>query len=331
MKTKLIVVCLLCSIIATAQLMPTNRYFIPKGLLDKTPVQASFAYSLRKLRNNYTGPALRIRRPDVNAQADIYFDTTGVVSDNSLVTIAVAGTGFPLGQIITLGTFRTGSFFNLRVSIWYDQSLNAYHASQTVETAQPEFFMNSAGLLYNLPVVSFTGSTSIAAHRQFLKVNRTLDLLLGSGYLGSFIVVTKTYSNRDHFSFGCTIPNWRWSVQINWSDQTAYFDAGESCCQTNRSYFNASASNFNKVYSFVRRSNAKLARLNKVNRLNEVSSPTGVAPSSYSGTDFYIGSAVNNTDDSYYGTMNEVLLFPTDMSAVQLGLIESDQIAFWGL
>ena len=39
-----------------------SHIFVFRGLLDQVEQTASFALSTRKLRNAYTGPALRVRR-----------------------------------------------------------------------------------------------------------------------------------------------------------------------------------------------------------------------------------------------------------------------------
>ena len=56
----------------------------PSLLLDQYGDDITAAYSVRKLRNDYTGPAMRIRRFSDNSEQDIGFD-----SDGNLDTTAI--------------------------------------------------------------------------------------------------------------------------------------------------------------------------------------------------------------------------------------------------
>jgi hypothetical protein len=78
-------------------------------LLDAYPDSAA-AYSLRKLRNNYIGGPIRVRRSSDNEEQDIYFDANGELDTTQLTTFCGAGDGF--------------------VETWYDQSGNALDATQ---------------------------------------------------------------------------------------------------------------------------------------------------------------------------------------------------------
>ena len=109
--------------VGTPYITPDTR-----PILDQLGVTPSFAFSTRKLREGYTGFALRVRRSTDNAQADVAFDNTSIVSDNSIVTVAVAGGGLAVGNTLTLASFRSGN--TLFVSIWYDQGANGYHGVQ---------------------------------------------------------------------------------------------------------------------------------------------------------------------------------------------------------
>lgn len=86
------------------------------GVLDTYP-NASAAYSLRKLRANYTGSAIRVRRSNDNAESDIGFTALGDFNNSALSTFVGANSAF----IVT----------------WYDQSGNGYNATQSTAAAQP--------------------------------------------------------------------------------------------------------------------------------------------------------------------------------------------------
>lgn len=86
------------------------------GLLD-TYTDAAVAYSVRKLRNAYSGSAIRVRRSSDNTEQDIGFDTNGNLDESALTTFVGAGNGF--------------------VTTWYDQSGNSRNATQSTAINQP--------------------------------------------------------------------------------------------------------------------------------------------------------------------------------------------------
>lgn len=90
------------------------------------------AYSFRKLRSTYAGPAIRIRRASDNAEADINF--LGFVP----------GLGAPLDvAAANVHCAATTCFIRTR----YDQSGNSRHAAQTNPAAQPQLVFNCIGTL----------------------------------------------------------------------------------------------------------------------------------------------------------------------------------------
>ena len=96
------------------------------GLLD-TYSGAAAAYSLRKLRNAYSGDAIKVRRSSDNAELNI-----GFVS-NELDTAA-------------LTTFASGT--DAFVTTWYDQSGNGRNQTQPTASKQPQI-VNSGTVILN--------------------------------------------------------------------------------------------------------------------------------------------------------------------------------------
>jgi hypothetical protein len=85
-------------------------------LLD-TYTGASAAYSLRKLRTEYTGAAIRVRRSSDSTTLDVGFKADGTLDTTALTTFVGAGSGF--------------------VSIWYDQSGNNNQLFKNSSANQP--------------------------------------------------------------------------------------------------------------------------------------------------------------------------------------------------
>jgi len=115
--------------------LPINLGLIGSGdvglkLLDLYP-SASAAYSLRKLRTEYIGSAIEVRRTN-NDVADIGFTSTGELDTAALL----AFTG-------------TGALDNGFITTWYDQSGNGYDAIQTTAINQPQIVSNGSVITEN--------------------------------------------------------------------------------------------------------------------------------------------------------------------------------------
>lgn len=99
-----------------------NRASAASFLLDDYP-GAAVAYSLRKLRSAYTGSAIRVRRSNDNAEQDIGF-VAGQLDEAALTSFVGSNDGF--------------------VVTWYDQGVDARHASQSAASQQPQIVTSGA-------------------------------------------------------------------------------------------------------------------------------------------------------------------------------------------
>ncbi len=91
--------------------------FISTGLLLDQYPNAAYAYSLRKLDNDYTGAAIRVRK-----------DTTGQPEQD----INFIGNELDTASLKMFLNARSGF-----VTTWYDQSGNSRNATMTVQANQP--------------------------------------------------------------------------------------------------------------------------------------------------------------------------------------------------
>jgi hypothetical protein len=110
-----------------------------KYVLDLIFAVVAAAYSLRRLYASYTGAAIRVQRSSDNAERDI-----GFIGEHldvlALLVFVGAGNGF--------------------VKIWYDQSGNGRHATQTTAARQPRIVSNGVIETQNgRPALFFDGST----------------------------------------------------------------------------------------------------------------------------------------------------------------------------
>jgi len=97
------------------------------------------AWGLRKLRRDYYGPCINIRRSNDNAAKDIGFDSNGNLDIGAILIFVGSNSAF--------------------VTKWYDQSINARDISQGTTTKQPRIV--NAGVLdtaNGLPTLVFNGS-----------------------------------------------------------------------------------------------------------------------------------------------------------------------------
>ena len=110
-------------------------------ILDNVSVSSSVAYSLRKLKNNYTGSAIKVRRSSDNAELDI---------------------GFVNGELDTATLLAHANGGDCFVTTWYDQSGNGNNAAQTTAGNQPMIVnTGSIGVSANgKPVIQFLRSSS---------------------------------------------------------------------------------------------------------------------------------------------------------------------------
>jgi hypothetical protein len=116
------------------------------GLLDDYP-NAATAYSLRQLKNAYTGSVIRVRRASDNTEQNIGF------VDNELDTSS-------------LTSFCSGT--NGFVTTWYDQSGNGRNATQTTAANQPQIVNSGNIILENTKATIDFGGPS---EKKFLEIS----------------------------------------------------------------------------------------------------------------------------------------------------------------
>jgi len=126
---------------------PASTLFASTPLLLDTYPNAHRAYSVRKLSNDYSGYALKLRRTD-NETADVNFDDNGRVSDDSIIANPSGGV-----SVSDLDTW-VGSD-DAFCTTWYDQSGEGVNATQDEAAKQPK--------LYSSGNLETSGSASVAS------------------------------------------------------------------------------------------------------------------------------------------------------------------------
>jgi len=128
--------------------LETNQrdYWLPAPL--DTFVQPSGAYSFRKLKSTYSGPAIRIRRASDNLETDINF--LGYVP----------GLGSPWDEAAAAAHCAATT---CTVVTWYDQSGNARHLTQATPANQPALVFGCQNFLACLRTTATTQALVSAA------------------------------------------------------------------------------------------------------------------------------------------------------------------------
>ena len=301
--------------------VPVNNSFV----LDQVGVTPSFAFSTRKLRAAYNGPALRLVRTTDNSQVDVFFDSNGVVSGNSLVTLVVSGTsGVATGTSATLTAYQNNSTNTLFVTIWWDQSGNSFPAQQGTQANRPLFVLNGAGSANQYASLRFT-----SASRHRLVVNQNLQTLLTNGLIGAVGLVARPTANTEQNSFGFMNASngaIRWSAHMNWTDGNCYVDLGHAAEQ-HRTFANGTRLNLYRQYFFQRAATTKTLKVSGLTLMNNLTQTNNAA---LTGTGFGIGMSVNSTSPGFSGDIPEFILYKVVLTTSQISVLENNQISFWG-
>ena len=141
------------------------------GLLDDYP-DAVAAYSLRKLRTDYEGPAIQVRVDIPGTDPyDIGFDSNGDLDTAALLSfVGVGNDGF--------------------VSKWYDQSISGIDFTQINAANQPKIVDSGALITTNLkPSIKFNGTSD------FMDTSVIASTVLDSNSLASVVFESQSTSD----------------------------------------------------------------------------------------------------------------------------------------
>jgi hypothetical protein len=254
----------------------------PLGLLDTYP-NAAAAYSVRKLRNAYTGNAIRVRRSSDNTEQNIGFDVNGNLDTTALTTFCSSTDGF--------------------VTTWYDQSTNGNNATQSTAANQPQIVSSGSVLLENSkPTLYhpankewFGFSTQInTINFTVLWVSRRLTTSGGS----SIIVNGVGYLGDDVNNGG--VPNG--SNQVTGIIGTAYNNTSSSGLQTSQHLSYANKRNITEAVGQFNNSN---------NPYNNSVHPNFIG---------FHAIATYSPGFNYAGYIQEIIIYTNDQSTNRTGI-----------
>jgi hypothetical protein len=265
-----------------------NSYFVKPLdplLLDLYP-GAILAVSTRKLRLDYNGPCIRVRRTSDNVEQDIGF--VGENLDTSALLSFCAGTSG-------------------RVAVWYDQSGNNHNFFNTMATQQPEIV--NSGIINNengKPVLELS-SVDKRSLRYLSPIKNT-----ASDYFIS--LVERRDSLSPQFMFSSSNPN----LIINFPNRAWFTDtliATAGIVATN-------LGNFSSVVLNLRNGNG-YARKNGTTLLS--SQPYTQTPINVLGgsTFMHIGASASGGGNWIDGAISEFIIWDTDQD-INLNNIENN-------
>jgi hypothetical protein len=261
--------------------------------LDLYP-NAAAAYSLRKLRNAYSGSAIRVRRSNDNTEQDIGFDANGNLDTAALTSFCTGTNGF--------------------ITTWYDQSTIGRNATQTTAIRQPQI-VSSGNITTDggKPALTFNGNYYLEI------VNRPLTA--ATQY--AFFAVANAQTNQT-FEMLFT--------QTNSSANSACIEFRRNSGGNNIQILDSTASGFVSVgsinqrllYSIMRDSTTTKLYFNGVFDSQNISAITPVGNFTSN-----IGARVNS-QFFYNGLQQEIIVYANDQTANQAN-IDSNIKTYFGI
>ena len=295
---------------------PSSGLFGAPNLLLDTYPNAHRAYSVRKLRTDYSGYAMKVRESGSSYTADVAFDDDGFVSASSLV----ANKSNVLAGGPTLGEFIGGSNDGY-VHTWYDQSgegVNAVDAGiveswTAYPTNQPKIY--TSGSL----VTDVTSGTARAA--LLFDSSDKLNIVNTGLSLGSTSVFT-TYRHTDS---GNNAP---WSLVYDGSPRyffpyqvsqnlNFYYDAAVATLQDLDDDSDGNITDKRRLYSFLSSTSAQTMIINGVSTSD--ASPSG-STTALGGSVLYTGIGYTFAT-GLTGKMQEFIVYDSDQASNNAGIV----------
>jgi hypothetical protein len=272
------------------QLGLIGSQFVTDFLLDQYP-NAVAAYSLRKLRSEDTGSAIRVRRSSDNTEQDI-----GFVSGNL--------------DTFTLTTFCSGT--DGFVTTWYDQSGNGRNATQTTAANQPQILSSGSVILENTkPTLQFDGTNDL--------FNITNKPLTGATSFSIFSLVNVQTANTFEMIFTQTdgaANNGRLEIRRNSSNNLLQYLGNDS---VSSSMIGTLTINSKQILSsYIGASNVATAHIN--NALDVTSTNTSINIGNYNAVIGARLSALGVTQFPLNGVFQELVIYTSDQSSNRTGI-----------
>jgi hypothetical protein len=274
-------------------------------LLDFYP-NAAAAYSLRKLRAEYTGNAIRVRRASDNTEQDIGF-VNNVLDTSSLTSFCSGTNGF--------------------VTTWYDQSGNGYDATQTTAANQPQIVSSGSVILENSkPSIKFDGFVYyLTISNLLLEANVSIISINENGTQSNVGSLHKSIISTTSNPYAAESTGYALSKKREGSNGATFAVPSLS---TTEEIINISYSTNNVLELLFARSNNGSSELYRNNTL--LGSDTYTPRSSGFSNSYEIGRNVALDSRVYMGNISEIIAYNFDQSSNRTG-IESNINSFYSI
>ena len=265
-----------------------------ENLLD-IYLNASAAYSFRKLRSAYSGAAIRVRRSEDNTEQDIGYAINGFLDTSALLTFCGFGNGF--------------------ITTWYDQSGNFYNQIQTTATNQPQIVSSGSLILTNTKASALLNGSSQFMSTSTFSFNSTQTTIIALSKQTAVIPIYKRLVCIGDYSGGYYLGS-----NNNTDDMLAIFSNADL------TGFGGTAINQNLSIAYNNATNGIL-----LNNGTQISSKS-VSSASYGNKKLYIGSDSTNFAGEYFnGNVQEVIVYPIAQSSINLAGIQTNINAYYGI
>lgn len=275
-------------------------------LLLDTVAGATAAYSIRKIRAAYSGPAIKVRRSNDNAELDIGFDTLGNLDTVALLAHCGAGSGF--------------------VTAWYDQSGNSRDISQITTSAQPRIV--NAGVLEtknSLPAVYFGGSAFLFRDTPFVYAQGSASVMAVLGLTAQasrYIVV-----ERDTASTNSIYGILRQDSTTGAINMTIMRNNANSVFLSSTGSVTAFDANL-KHLAVIDAGNNIAHFVNGTSSLNGAYTRTG----SLTLTRFTVGCSSSTSNvDFITGHISELIVYGSALSGGDRGIVQTNEVSYFGI
>ena len=280
---------------------PASGLFASTPLLLDTYPNAHRAYSVRKLRTDYAGYAMKVRTSGGDHTADVAFDDNGYVTVSSKI-YNPSGGGFSDGD--TIATFMSSN--NGFVTTMYDQSGEGSNATQGSAAGQPKIWDSSGGL-------NTEGDGDASASLLFDGSDDVMyvdEAGLSLASVTAFVVMKHTDQSSETPWFLSTSSGNYYGHFKSTSDQF-WYDTGYS------SY--ATSTTDQRLFSYKGASGSQILYIN-----GSAGTGTGISIATDALTDSYLN-GIGAFAGSYYwgGEFQEFIVYDSDQAS-NLTAIESD-------
>ena len=280
----------------TCLALPNDPLFV-----DDYP-DAEAAYSLRRMRRQYRGSAIRVRRGGDNAELGIGFNNDGTLDTTALTDFATA----------------TGGDNTAYIKIWYDQTGNRHHLVQEDTSKQPQIVADSAVIMEaSKPTIKFDGVDDDLRNEHHEVMNG--DELV----IAAVLKATEDYSDWEDSLIERTALS-----ELGISNGAQFQTVDDSQKVTVLSRFDGTAvelndnvSRLNERVLYFANYKSGASKLS-VNTDEVATDSTAFTAGGDTGVTLSLGSA-GSANTNFKGNIQEVIVFKTEQESSKVG-IESD-------